>query len=272
MELTNEFEIDLPIDEAFDTLTDLELVAPCMPGAQLTEVEGDSYRGMVKVKVGPITANYAGEATFVEHDRAAHKATVKADGRETKGQGNANAVVTMTMDELSAAATKVQIHTDLKLTGKVAQFGRGVISDVSAKLLGQFTDNLESTVLTKEAAGQSAEPSPGSSGATPSTTTSSDATPLSATPTASDATTADATTVSPAEGADTLGTSGGPAGSGGTTASTNGVRKITGPAAEPVDLLDAAGGSVAKRAVPAGIALLILLWIIRKVLSSRDGE
>src|SRR5580692_3022326 len=134
MELTNEFRVAVPLEEAWAVLTDVERIAPCLPGAQLQEVEGDQYRGIVKVKVGPITAQYKGAATFLEQDVAAHRVVLRAEGRDTRGQGNANATV-------------VKVVTDLTITGKVAQFGRGVLAEVSGKLMGQFVDNLERDVL-----------------------------------------------------------------------------------------------------------------------------
>jgi carbon monoxide dehydrogenase subunit G len=147
MELTNDFTVNAPIDKAFATLTDLERIAPCMPGAQLTEVEGDVYRGLVKVKVGPITAQFKGQASFVEKDEANHKAVLKAEGRDTGGKGNASALITAQLDALEPEVTKCTVSTDLTITGKVAQFGRGALADVSEKLLRQFVDNLETTVL-----------------------------------------------------------------------------------------------------------------------------
>jgi uncharacterized protein len=146
MELTNEFTVDAPVDQAWAVLTDLERIAPCMPGAQLTEVEGDEYRGNIKIKVGPITAQYKGAATFVSRDADAHKAVLKAEGRDTRGQGNASATITATLVP-AGNGTKVTVGTDLTITGKVAQMGRGVLADVSAKLLDQFVDSLERDVL-----------------------------------------------------------------------------------------------------------------------------
>ena len=141
MELTNDFVIDRTVDETWKILNDLEFIAPCMPGAKLTEIEGDEYRGTVKIKVGPISAQYKGKASFVEQDESAKVARLKAEGRDPR-QGNANAMVTASMEAVTDTATKVTIHTDLKLSGKVASFGRGIIEDVSKKLLGQFVDNL----------------------------------------------------------------------------------------------------------------------------------
>ena len=146
MELTNEFVVPVAADEAWKLLTDVELIAPCMPGAELQEIDGEEYRGIVKVKVGPITAQYKGKATFVEKDDAARKAVLRAEGRDTRGQGNANATITATL-EPEGDGTRVKVVTDLSITGRAAQFGRGVMADVSTKLLGQFVDCLEKNVL-----------------------------------------------------------------------------------------------------------------------------
>lgn len=146
MELTNEFSVNVPVDEAWDVLTDVTRIAPAMPGAKLEKVEGDEYRGVVKVKVGPVTAEYKGAATFLERDPVAHRAVLRAEGRETRGQGNATATITATLVP-EGAGTRVSVVTDLSITGRVAQFGRGVLGDVSNKLLGQFVTSLETTVL-----------------------------------------------------------------------------------------------------------------------------
>ena len=146
MELTNEFRVPVPVERAWAVLTDVERIAPCLPGAELQEVDGDEYRGIVKVKVGPITAQYKGTATFVERDEAGYRAVLRADGRDTRGQGNASATITAQLRPESDA-TAVVITTDLHLTGKVAQFGRGALADVSSKLLQQFAACLETNVL-----------------------------------------------------------------------------------------------------------------------------
>ena len=159
MELTHEFTVPIGIDRAWAVLTDVEGIAPCMPGAELREVEGNEYRGIVKVKVGPITAQYQGKATITEQDAAAHRIVVKAEGRETRGQGNASANVTATL-ESDGDGTKVGVKTDLNVTGKVAQFGRGVMADVSTKLLNQFVDCLKERVLKDSGPEPAANPSP----------------------------------------------------------------------------------------------------------------
>jgi carbon monoxide dehydrogenase subunit G len=157
MELGNEFRVKAPVDRAWQVLTDLERIAPCMPGAQLQEVEGDEHRGVVKVKVGPITAQYKGVARIVDRDREGGRLVLRAEGRETRGQGNASALITANL-AADGDATFVTITTDLTVTGKVAQFGRGVLADVSAKLLTQFVQCLEADVLAAEESAPEAAP------------------------------------------------------------------------------------------------------------------
>jgi hypothetical protein len=258
MELTNEFRVGVPVARAWEVLTDVELIAPCLPGAQLQEVEGEEYRGVVKVKVGPITAQYKGAARFQEKDEAAHRVVLRAEGRDTRGQGNANATITAAMAE-DGDGTHVTVTTDLTITGRVAQFGRGVLADVSGKLLGQFVDCLEGKLLSdnlgNEASGAS---SPESAKA-----------PVSAGPRdiASEGAAAtraldDMPEASPSSGA---GSSSAQASAAADPARLNGtsgpaVRVVDSPEAEPVDLLDAAGAPVAKRLAPAVVGLTIL-WL-----------
>tara|TARA_Y100000768_G_scaffold94131_1_gene68133 strand:- start:2620 stop:3282 length:663 start_codon:yes stop_codon:yes gene_type:complete len=146
MELKNEFRVGVPIEQAWRTLTDIEYIAPCMPGAQLTEIDGEEFKGQVKVKVGPITAQYKGTAKFKEKDESQHRLVLDATGRDTRGAGNAAAEVTAEMTS-DGDGTKIVITTDLKVTGKVAQFGRGVMADVSEKLIGQFVESLEQKLV-----------------------------------------------------------------------------------------------------------------------------
>ena len=150
MELNNDFEVAAAVDEVWAVLTDVERIAPCLPGAQLQEVEGDEFRGVVKVKVGPITAQYKGAASFVERDDAGHRAVLRAEGRDTRGAGNASADITAAL-EATDVGTKVTVTTELTVTGKVAQFGRGVMADVSKKLMGQFADNLSELIAASDA-------------------------------------------------------------------------------------------------------------------------
>ena len=229
MELSNEFRVNAPIEEAWAVLTDIELIAPCLPGAQLTEVDGETYSGQVKIKVGPITAQYKGTAVFSEKDDATHRAVIDAKGRDTRGQGNASAAVTAQLTADGESATNVAIQTDLKLSGKVAQFGRGVLADVSEKLLGEFQVCLEG----KLAAGATGGAAGGNGAA--------------------------AAEVSAESGADAgeASTSPGPAAS-------TGPRRIEMPEPEPVDLLETAGAPVIKRLIPVVIVVLVLLFLLRR--------
>lgn len=146
MELNNEFRVAVPAAKAWEVLTDVERVAPCIPGAQLLSVDGDEFTGVVKVKVGPITVSYQGEAAFREKDQAAQRVVIKANGKETRGSGNVAAVVTAALKD-EGDSTTVVITTDLTISGKAAQFGRGVLADVSSSLIGQFAKNLEADLL-----------------------------------------------------------------------------------------------------------------------------
>lgn len=147
MELNNEFRVDVPPAKTWKILTDVERVAPCLPGATLLSVDGDEFTGAVKVKVGPITVSYKGLASFVEKDATAHRVVLKADGKETRGNGNAAAVVTAQLREEGPTTTAVTITTDLTISGKAAQFGRGVLADVATTLIGQFAKRLEADLL-----------------------------------------------------------------------------------------------------------------------------
>jgi carbon monoxide dehydrogenase subunit G len=237
MELTNDFEVAVPVERAWDVLVDVERIAPCLPGAELREVEGDEYRGQVKVKVGPITASYKGVARFTQLDEANRRAVLLAEGRDTRGQGNATATITATMVP-STTGTKVTVTTDLAITGKVAQFGRGVLADVSAKLLDQFVDNLESTVLTPDA------------GTWPDAGTAPDSDTAVAPRGVAGGTLLDDGSEGSAPGAQAEGPS-------------TGVRRIESGPAAPVDLLDVAGSSVAARyARPAAVVLLVVVVVL----------
>lgn len=239
MELNNDIEVNAPIDHVWDAFNDVERIAPCLPGAQLQEIEGEEHRGIVKVKVGPITAQYKGKAIFVERNHEDWKVVIKGDGRDTRGAGNASALITATLHPVSDEVTKIDVHTDLTITGKVAQFGRGAIADVSSKLMGQFAENLEA--LLDETPAEDASDASGAADDAPAT---------------ADATVSAATTDA------TIGAAA-PAGT------TSTIRKIDSPEPEAVDLLDVAGTPMLKRlAVPAAVILLLL--ILRRILSSGD--
>jgi len=274
MELTNEFRVALPVERAWAVLTDVERIAPCLPGAQLQEIEGDEFRGIVKIKVGPITAQYKGQATFVSQDAESHVAVLRAEGRETRGQGNANATITATLTP-DDGGTAVSVATDLTVTGRVAQFGRGVLADVSAKLLDQFVDNLEKTVLVAEPAAADAVdagtmPVPGAEDVPPVEAVDvelqdpmeavrPDADELDAPPKPVAAVArAAAPLTEPAPGVD-------PA-----VAERPAVRKIDSPEPTPVDLLSAAGSPVARRVGPV-LAVVAVAWVLKKLLSRSRG-
>lgn len=156
MDLNHEFTVAVPVEDAWRILTDVERIAPCLPGAQLQEIEGDTYRGIVKVKVGPIQAQFKGQASFLERDDVAHRAVLKGEGRDTTGKGNAAAVITAELTSIDANNTGVKVLTDLSITGKVAQFGRGAMADISDKLLAQFVVNLNTLIATDDTAPASA--------------------------------------------------------------------------------------------------------------------
>lgn len=243
MELSNEFEVPVPIEQAWEILTDLERIAPCLPGAQLQEVEGDIYRGIVKIKVGPITAQYKGQAVMVKKDDDAHVALLEATGRDTRGAGNASAAIKAELTS-RGDVTHVSVVTDLTVTGKVAQFGRGVLADVSAKLLGQFVDNLEATVLADELVDDAVID------LAVAATTDDPVLAVAAFDEAAELldaaeaveATIDHTPVG--EGAEPI------------------LRRIESPEVEPVDLLDTAGSPVLKRAAPLLIVLAVILVVL----------
>ncbi len=230
MEFTNEFTIPLGVDETFAVLTDLERVAPCMPGATLEEVDGDTYSGKVKVKVGPMSLTYAGTATVTEQDPDAHTARIEASGREKRGGGTASADVRAQLRE-AGDQTVVTVTTDINVTGKPAQFGRGVMADVGAKIIDSFARNLRSEL--------EAEPSVASAGASPQAPT----TPPTDEPTPAAPVTPEGVPVD---------------------AGASGPRRVPhrAPRDESLDLMDVAGGAAAKRLVPVLAAVIAVLLVI----------
>ncbi len=142
MKIVNEFTVSAPIEKAWDVLTDLEQVIPLMPGAQMTGRDGEDVNGKVKVKVGPVTSEFSGKVRFVEQNRDEHRAVIDAKGKEARGTGNAAATVTAQLHD-AGDHTRVTVATDLKIVGKLAQFGSSMLQQVSEKLLGQFVESLE---------------------------------------------------------------------------------------------------------------------------------
>src|SRR5215472_3297773 len=151
MELEHSFSVPVPEERAWEVLLDVERVAPCMPGATLDSVDGDEIKGKIKVKVGPIQMTYAGTAKFTERDPAAHVITLEASGKETRGAGTASATVRSTL-EGAGDQTHVIVQTSLNVTGKPAQFGRGVLTEVGGRLIGIFADNLAAMLAAEPAA------------------------------------------------------------------------------------------------------------------------
>jgi uncharacterized protein len=175
--LDNEFVVPRPVDEAWAVLTDIERIAPCMPGAKLTSVDGDDYHGTVKVKVGPVVAQYAGVARFRERDASRHHAVLEATGKQSGGPGRASAVVTADLTGEDSGSTRVTVVTDLTVAGPLAQFGRGAIAQVSGKLLDQFVAQLRETVLASPGGAPAPAASPGGA---PASTASPSGAPASA--------------------------------------------------------------------------------------------
>ena len=235
MDLNHTFTVNQPIAETWVVLTDLERIAPCLAGAELHEVHGDVFKGGVKIKVGPIVAQFKGEAQFVELDTVNFRAHLKASGRDIGGKGNASATITAQLTAITPTSTSVNVVTDLAITGKVAQFGRGALADISEKLIAQFADNLNA-LIDRE-------------GGTPAPSASAPVTdaPSSKAPTAGQVT--DASADEPK------------------------IRKIEGPAAEPLNRQSVAGGAMMKRLLPiAGVILGILLFIVRPFRRRRNRE
>lgn len=250
MQLENSFTIDAPIEKAWQALNTPETIAPCFPGATLTEYEGDTFSGTVKVKLGPISLTYKGKGVYKERDDAAHRVVIDASGRDSRGNGTAEATVVGTMTADGPDKTAVTMVTDMKITGRPAQFGRGVISDVADKIIGQFA----SCVASKLQGGEAPESAAAESSASVPA-------PASAT----------------AGAASSNGTTA--AGSAGTTATAAAAPAATPAAAsrapmkseiDAIDLLDTAGAPVIKRLAPVigGVGLLLLvLFLIRRIRS-----
>ncbi|WP_431677214.1 SRPBCC family protein [Kitasatospora sp. KL5] len=228
MEFTNEFRVSLPVEAAWDLFTDVERIAPCMPGAQLTEVEGDRFHGTVKVRVGAVTVQYRGTAAFDERDEASRTVRLTASGRDAHGQGNADAHITARLAP-DGDGTRVTVETRLSITGKVAQFGKGVMTDISRKLLDQFAACLEEQLAAEHESGGEAVPA---------------AQPAAAEPPA-----AASAAAAPAAG----------------SAEPAGEPQAASAEGEPLDLLAVARGPVAKRLVSIALAGLILLGVARRL-------
>jgi uncharacterized protein len=150
VELRHTFTVPAPIDQAWSTLLDVEGIAPCFPGAALTGVDGDEFSGTVRVKLGPVSLQYAGKGRFVERDEAARRVLLEANGSDKRGNGTAGATVTARLEPEGDNATRVVVETDLKVTGRPAQFGRGMLQDVGGKIIDQFATCLASRMAPEE--------------------------------------------------------------------------------------------------------------------------
>ena len=153
MKLNNEFTVDVPVDDVWNVLLDLERITPCLPGASLTEETGErEYDGAMKVKLGPVTQQYKGTVKIQEADESAHRAVLRADGKDARGQGTASATIVSTLHDEGDGSTRVSVETDMQITGRAAQFGQGIQQQVSEKLLGRFADCLEEEIVNGGAA------------------------------------------------------------------------------------------------------------------------
>lgn len=293
MKINNEFTVGVPIDEAWNAMLDLERIAPCLPGASIDEQEDDSsYKGSMAVKIGPITAKYKGTVKYEEKDEANHRAVLNATGRDARGQGTASATITSTMEEASGG-TKVMVETDMKLTGKAAQFGRGIAQDVASKMLGQFAECLEERLggdsEPEAAAASSSTSGDGASDASASSEVSSSAssaanggamvTPGGVTPGASPGSLGAGSESSATSFARPVSSSSGNGGSsGGASAASSGAsssgeekpksRKIESSDPEPLDLGEMSQDAIMKRVMPVLIgagALIVVLFILRRL-------
>jgi len=263
VQLEHSFTVPAGIDEAWRVLLDIERIAPCMPGAAIDSVDGDDFTGTVKVKLGPIGLTYKGKASFVEKDETAHRAVIDARGRDARGNGTAAAKITANLAE-SGTGTQVTVVTELDITGKPAQFGRGVMVDVGNKLIGQFADCLAgqlgggeapaapakqasakkaATKKAPAAAAKKASAQTAAAGQEPDEATAADssgAEPTTAEPTTAEPVMAEPVAAAPAPPA----------------------RPVAEP--EPINLLESAGPAVAKRLAPVALVLLVLLIIVRR--------
>ncbi|MEA2292117.1 MAG: uncharacterized protein QOF17_1137 [Solirubrobacteraceae bacterium] len=257
MKLENEFTVPAPVERAWDVLLDLERVAPCLPGAAIHGHEGDDYSGTMTIKIGPITARYKGTVRIEESDAQARRAVMRAQASDQKGQGTAAATITSTMERVPEG-TRVRVETDMRVTGPAAQFGRGVMQDVSKKMMGRFADCLAAEIGRGEEAPAAAAPAAGDAQAAPAPAvpTGSAGVELPPGPAGESA---EAAAAARADGPSPAG--GPPAPAADDVAAPPRPR----PTADVLDLGEASRDAVLKRALPAGAALLVLLILIRSL-------
>jgi len=218
MKIENEFRVPTTVEQAWVLLTDIPAIAPCLPGAELTGQDGDTFEGKIKIKVGPVSAEYKGTATITELDETNHRVLLSASGRDSRGAGNASAEISAVLTP-EGDGTKISIDTDLKVAGKVAQFGRGVMADVSKKLIGQFAECIRTKL--NSPAGEEAESKPRVA--------------------------SDDVVSEPAQ------TSSSSDGSAGGSADTE---------TDTLDLLEVAGGAMAKRLIPVVVVIIAIVIVV----------
>jgi carbon monoxide dehydrogenase subunit G len=262
MQLENKFTIEAPIDKAWEALNTPETVAPCFPGATLQEYEGDSFTGTVKVKLGPISLTYKGKGTYVSRDDANHKVVIEANGRDSRGNGTASATVTGTMVADGPTRTAVTMVTDMTITGRPAQFGRGVISDVADKIIGQFSACVASKLA--PAAEEAAPPAPPAPSPSPA--------PAASAAGAAAPAPAAGSVAAPAMGGSTNGSGSADAAATAKGPALAAAPKSSGPLrseVDAIDLLDTAGAPVLKRLAPVagGLLLMLIIFLIRRARS-----
>jgi uncharacterized protein len=287
VKLENEFTVPVDIDTVFDALNDPEKVTPCFPGATLDSRDGDDFTGTVKVKLGPISMTYKGKGTFVERDKTNHKVVVDAQGRDSRGNGTASAKATLTMTD-DGGKTKVNVLTEMQVTGKPAQFGRGVMADVGDKILGQFASCLADEFGSSTSGGPAAATVTGTdtgstggngTGPAPEAVASGDAAPVTGPPapapvssgSGAPAAAAMPTTVAEAAKGDSgakpgASVGGSASGSGQAAAQPSQPRRQQ---VEAIDLLDSSREAVLKRLVPVGVGAGVLAAIIAIILVVR---
>jgi len=265
MQLEHSFTVPVPVDDAWRVLLDIEQIAPCMPGAVLDSMDGDNFTGRVKVKLGPISLTYKGKASFVKKDEATHTAVIDAAGKDQRGNGTAAATVTATLKSEGGSSTRVGVQTDLNITGKPAQFGRGVMVDVGNKLIGQFATCLEAKLSDSIETHAPTAPPPAAEISSPA--------PAAAAP---------SSVHEPVDGGKHVEESAPRAPAPSSAAPSSAAPSPPAPSRaaprpqavparepEPIDLLDVAGGSVLTRiGIPAAglaVAVAIVAFIIRKI-------
>jgi carbon monoxide dehydrogenase subunit G len=239
MKLEHKFTVPAPIDTVWRALLDPERVAPCFPGASITSASGDDFTGTVKVRLGPISLQYRGSGRFTDTDEAAHRTVIRATGTASGGQGTVTATVAASLVE-NGEGTAVTVATDMIVTGRPAQFGRGLIEDVGGKIIGQFADCLSASL------GQQDRPAPVAESQPPAPSPPATPQPVPSRPVVAQPTSSPPARAQPAP-----------------------VWPVPPPMAEEIDLLEAAGGAVAKRAIPAVAAVVLLILIIRRRLRRR---